>query len=399
MFFIEKNAMFFLFYRKYKALLTNKKIILSDFFRKRYRKRLQFSQTFAKINKLNIIFAFEKIDDTIMKHVTITRIAEELNISVSSVSRALRGDDFNVNKETKQRILETAERMGYRRSKIAMNLRENRTRTIGIVIPELVTTFYVDFITKVQSMLYEKGFQTSLAICNENPDIERNNLQMMLDNQVEGILISACHNQKNIDVYKDFMSKEIPMVFFDRTIDNLSVPKVKIDDYIKSFFMVEFLIRSGRRQIIHLAGPSFIQNTHERIRAYKDAMEKFNLPVYPEYIINSGVNFEDGEKSMEEFMKKQVPFDAIFCFTEMSALGAKSFLQKLNYSIPKDVSICTVSGTSLSTMVYPRLTVVEQPVKLMAEKSVELIMEKLDNPKALDKEIILEAKMIIREST
>ena len=172
-----------------------------------------------------------------MKHVTITRIAEELNISVSSVSRALRGDDFNVNKETKQRILETAERMGYRRSKIAMNLRENRTRTIGIVIPELVTTFYVDFITKVQSMLYEKGFQTSLAICNENPDIERNNLQMMLDNQVEGILISACHNQKNIDVYKDFMSKEIPMVFFDRTIDNLSVPKVKIDDYIKSFFI------------------------------------------------------------------------------------------------------------------------------------------------------------------
>ena len=98
-------------------------------------------------------------------------------------------------------------------------------------------------------------------------------------------------------------------------------------------------------------------------------------------------------------MKKQIPFDAIFCFTEMAALGAKSFLQKLQYSIPQDVAICCVSGTVLSTLVYPTLTVVEQPVIKMAEKSVELLLEKLENPDAPNRKIVLEAKIIEREST
>ena len=297
------------------------------------------------------------------------------------------------------KILETAKTLGYKRNSVATNLRLNRTRIIGIVVPELVTSFYVNFITRVQSIVYAKGYQVSLSICNEDPDIERKNLQIMMDNQVEGILISACHNTKNIDVYKQLMEQGIPLIFFDRTIDDLSTPKVKIDDYIKSFFLVEYLIRTGRKKIVHLAGPSFIQNTHERIRAYKDAMDKFNLPYEPEFIIDSGVNFEDGEKSMEDFMKKQISFDAIFCFTEMSALGAKSFLQKLRYSIPEDVAICCVSGTILSTLVHPTLTVVEQPIEQMAEKSIELLFEKLSNPDTPDKEIILESKMIIREST
>ena len=331
--------------------------------------------------------------------VTIKDIAKKLGISKSTVSRALSGDCYNVKKETLDKILETAKTLGYKRNSVATNLRLNRTRIIGIVVPELVTSFYVNFITRVQSIVYAKGYQVSLSICNEDPDIERKNLQIMMDNQVEGILISACHNTKNIDVYKQLMEQGIPLIFFDRTIDDLSTPKVKIDDYIKSFFLVEYLIRTGRKKIVHLAGPSFIQNTHERIRAYKDAMDKFNLPYEPEFIIDSGVNFEDGEKSMEDFMKKQISFDAIFCFTEMSALGAKSFLQKLRYSIPEDVAICCVSGTILSTLVHPTLTVVEQPIEQMAEKSIELLFEKLSNPDIPDKEIILESKMIIREST
>ena len=227
--------------------------------------------------------------------VTIKDIAKKLGISKSTVSRALSGDCYNVKKETLDKILETAKILGYKRNSVATNLRLNRTRIIGIVVPELVTSFYVNFITRVQSIVYAKGYQVSLSICNEDPDIERKNLQIMMDNQVEGILISACHNTKNIDVYKQLMEQGIPLIFFDRTIDDLSTPKVKIDDYIKSFFLVEYLIRTGRKKIVHLAGPSFIQNTHERIRAYKDAMDKFNLPYEPEFIIDSGVNFEDGE--------------------------------------------------------------------------------------------------------
>lgn len=335
-----------------------------------------------------------------MKHtVTIKDIAEKTGVSKSTVSRALSGDSYNINEKTRQQILKVADELGYKRNKLAVNFRNNRTKQIGIVVPELITSYFVSFINRVQSILYEKGYQVIISICNENPDIERRNLMVMQDYQVEGILISPCHNKENIDVYKNLMDQGIPMVFFDRTIDDLSVPKVKIDDYIKSFFMVEYLIRSGKKRIIHLAGPSFIQNTWERLRAYKDAMSKFGLTVEPEFIVQSGVNYEDGERSMEEFMKKQISFDAIFCFTEMVALGAKSFLQKLHYSIPEDVAICTMSGTILSTLVYPTLTVVEQPVELMAEKSVDLLLEKIENMDIPNQTIILESRMIVRDST
>lgn len=334
-----------------------------------------------------------------MKHITITDIAKELNISVSTVSRALRGDDYNVSKETKQLILETAKRMGYRRNELAVNLRKQNTRTIGIIVPEMVTPFYMNFITYAQEYLNNEGYRVTLAQSHEDSDSERANLQMMEDYRVEGIILSTCHNQKNLDIYENLIEKGIPLVFVDRTIENFPAPQVKIDDYIKAFFMVEHLIRLGRKQIVHLAGPSYIRNSLDRKKAYKDALEKFNIPFNPALLIDSGVDFEDGEKSMEQFIQKNIPFDAVFCFTEMSALGAKSYLQKHHYSIPENVAVCCISGTTLSTLVHPTITAVEQPVKLMAEKSVELLIEKLANPNTPNKEIVLEAKMIVRNST
>lgn len=334
-----------------------------------------------------------------MKHVTIVDIANELNVSVSAVSRALRDDDYNVNKETKQKILEAAKRMGYKRNELAVNLRKQNTRTIGIIVPEMVTPFYMNFITCAQEFLNNEGYRVMLAQSHEDADTEKANLQMMEDYRVEGIIISACHNKKNIAIYKDLLEKGTPLVFIDRTIEDLSVPKVRINDYMKAFFMVEHLVRLGKRKIVHLAGPSYIRNSSDRKKAYKDVLEKFQIPFDSEYLMDSGVNYEDGERSMEAFIQKKIPFDAVFCFTEMSAFGAKSCLQKHLYSIPEDVAICCISGTTLSTLVHPTMTAVEQPVKLMAKTSVELMIEKLSNPQAPDKEIVLEAEIIIREST
>lgn len=334
-----------------------------------------------------------------MKYATILDIARELGISKSTVSRALRGDDRNVNKETKKKIVETAEKMGYKRNELAVNLRKQSTRTIGIVVPEMVTPFYMNFITDAQQLLNKRGYRVTLAQSHEDPEAERANLHMLEDYRVEGILISACHNRKNLDVYRQLMDKGIPLVFFDRTIADISAPKVKIDDYAKAFFVVEHLIRSGRKKIVHLAGPAYIENARERKKGYRDALEKFHIPYNPEYGVEAGVNFADGEKAVEELIRKKMPFDAIFSFTEMSALGAKHCLQKLHYAIPEDVSMACISGTELCRLVHPSLTTVEQPVKQMAEAASRLMVEKIENPVIPDETIVVNARMIIREST
>lgn len=163
-----------------------------------------------------------------MKYTTIIDIAQALGISKSTVSRALRGDKQNVSKETRERILAMAKKMGYTRNELAVNLRKQSTRTIGIVVPEMLTPFYMNFITYAQQELNRQGYRVTLAQSHENPNAELANLQMFEDYRVEGILISVCHTEKNLATYQRIMKKGIPMVFFDRTLSSLPISKVKI---------------------------------------------------------------------------------------------------------------------------------------------------------------------------
>lgn len=334
-----------------------------------------------------------------MKYITIIDIARELGISKSTVSRALRGDDRNVSKETKQKILDMAERMNYKRNELAVNFRLQSTRTIGIVVPEMVTPFFMNFITCAQQLLNDQGYRVTLAQSHEDPEAERMNLQMFEDYRVEGILISVCHNQKNLDVYHRLISKGIPLVFFDRTIADFPASSVRINDYLKAFFLVEHLIGKNRRHIIHLAGPSYIQNAVERKKGYKDALAKFHIPYNEDNVIEAGVNFDDGKKAMERLIQRNMPMDAVFGFTEMSTLGAKSCLQTHAFAIPSDMAVCCISGTALCKLVHPAVTAVEQPVIQMAEEASRLLIEKLNDPSIPDETVILDAEMRIREST
>jgi len=334
-----------------------------------------------------------------MKHITINDLAQRLGISKSTVSRALGGDDKNIKKETKEKILELSKELGYHKNELAVNLRMKSTYTIGIVVPEMLTPFYMNFITYAQNELKKGGFRVIIAQSNEDPEAERSSLQMLEGYRVDGVLLSVCHNKKNIEYYKQLEKNDIPIVFFDRTITDIPSFQVKIDDYQSSYFMVEHLIRNGRKKIIFLAGPSYIQNSTDRERGYKRAVEKFNLNLGEEYVLKAGLNVEDGEKAMTKILEKNISFDAIFCFTELVALGAKNILQINNIKIPDEVAICCISGTKLCSIIHPKISAVEQPVIQMAEIASQLIMERLSNKKIAEKTITLQAEMILREST
>lgn len=333
-----------------------------------------------------------------MKYVTIIDIANELGISKSTVSRALSGDTTNVKPDTLQLVLATAERMGYQRNEMAVNLRKQSTKTIGIIIPEVVTSFFMRFIQIVQSQLNLADYRLLIAASNEDPELERQNLLMFEQCRVEGIIISPCHNRKNIDLFKQVISHGTPIVFFDRTVDGIDASQVCIDDYIQAFFMVEELIRSGCRRIVHLAGPSYICNGVGRLRGYRDALEKFHLDYDPHLVIQGGLDHDSGAHAMAAFLAKGIDFDAVFGFTETSTIGAKSVLQKLHYNIPDDVALCCMSGTTLCTLVYPTISAVEQPVERMATEVCRLLLQKIRQPESVPEKVVLRGEMIIRGS-
>lgn len=332
------------------------------------------------------------------KYVTILDIARELGISKSTVSRALSGDTSNVKAATIEKILETARRMGYHRNELAVNLRKQSTHNIGIIIPEIITSFYMNFVNHVQSILRTEGYKVIISVSNESPEQERENIQMLEQIRVDGILMSVCNKDKNQDIYDKVIERGIPIVFFDRTLERKQASQVRMDDNIMSFFMVEALIDQGRKHIVHIPGPSYIRNGYDRLVGYREALEKHLIKYDSNYVLTPALSADEGAKVMEDFLQRHITFDAVFGFTETALLGAKTTLQKHGFRIPEDVALCCMSGTALSTLVHPTITAVEQPVEEMAKEACRLLLAHLQDANQPTEDIVLRGETIFRES-
>ena len=303
-----------------------------------------------------------------MKHVTIKDIAHYLSISVSTVSRAL-VNDKNIRRETKEKVLEAAKTLGYKPNPVATNLKFGHTNTVGVIVPEMVTPFASRVVNGIQEVLYANGIKVIIAESGEDPEKEKENLQLMERFMVDGIIISLCSYKRNREEYLRLQQAEMPMVFYDRIPYGLDVPQVIVDDYMKAFFLVERLIRSGRKRIVHLQGPDDVYNSIERARGYKDALSKFNIFPDEDMLVKTGLTFEDGKNVADRLVEKNISFDAVF------------------------------AGTELSTIVYPKLTTVEPPLLQMGRTAAELILEKIKNPSSPNRSVVLNAEIRMRAST
>lgn len=182
-----------------------------------------------------------------MKHVTIKDIARSLCISVSTVSRALT-DDKNIRKETRDMVVEEAKRLGYKRNPVAMNLKMGRTNTIGVIVPEMHTPYAATVINGIHEVLYKQNQKVMIAESDENAERELENLKMMEQFMVDGLIVSLCSYRKNIEEYRKLAEDGMAIVFYDRIPHGLDMPQVLVDDNVDSYFMVEHLIRLGRKR-------------------------------------------------------------------------------------------------------------------------------------------------------
>lgn len=333
-----------------------------------------------------------------MKHVTIKDIARSLCISVSTVSRALT-DDKNIRRETREAVLREAERLGYRRNPVAMNLKMGRTNTIGVIVPEMHTPYASQVVAGIQSVLYKNNQKVMIAESDENPDRERESLQMMEEFMVDGLIVSLCSYKHNIETYRRLANEGVAIVFYDRIPHGMDdMPQVMVDDNNDSYFMAEHLIRLGCRRIAYLYGPDDVYNAVERGRGYREAMEKFQI-YDPRLIVKTGMTFADGAAAVDSLVRQGIEFDAVYAFTDTLAIGAMNRLREKGRCIPEDVAVAGFSGTELSTIVFPQLTTVEPPLTEMGQRAAELVLKKVRNPEAENRKIVLRTEMKCRAST
>ena len=333
-----------------------------------------------------------------MKHVTIKDIAKQLIVSVSTVSRALNNDP-NIRKETRDLIIETAQRMGYRRNPVAMNLKNGYTKTIGVLVPEMTTPYAARVIEGIQHVCYANNYKVLIASASEDWEKERSNLEIMKQFMIDGIIVCSCDYHKNTELFKEIIDSGVPVVFYDRIPYGINAPQVIIDDETKAFFLVEHLIKNGCKHIAYIGADSnMVYNTVLRRRGYRDALERYGLAYNPEIDIEAdGLSYGSGAAAVDRILN--LKFDAIFAFTDTLAIGAMNRLKSLGRRIPKDVAVAGFSGTEISTIVSPQLTTVEPLQFEMGKRAAELVIKHINQQDDSVEKIYVDATITYRDST
>lgn len=333
------------------------------------------------------------------RHVTIKDIARELGISKSTVSRAL-ADRFDVKPETRQAVLEMAQKLKYRPNVMALNFMHQQTKIIGVVVPEFLNSFFPRMIIEIQRVCEQQGYHVLITQSNENPADELKNLNIMRSAMVDGLIVSVVHRNRNIEHFKQLQEDGIPIVFVNRASDLSDATLVTVDDEKMAFFAVEHLIYGGRRRILHLTGPADLKNTQERRTGYRNALSKHRIPVDEELIREGGIERETGYRAMQRYFEGGgiVP-DAVFGFNDPVAIGAMEAIKQAGYRIPQDIAVVGFSESRSALLIDPPLTSVAQPLSELGATAARLLLEKIEHPDTPPKRVVLNASLNIRRSS
>jgi len=340
-----------------------------------------------------------------MKPVTLREIADQLNISVTTVSKALK-DYPDVSKKTKGLVKELAKTLNYRPNAFAVNLRTKESKTIGLIIPEIVHHFFSSVIKGIISQAEKKGYLVIILQSNESYELEKKQLDLLVNKGVDGVLMSLSNETINYKHINNVLDRDIPLVLFDKTAKKLNCSKVIINDMEAAYNATEYLIKSGCKKIAHFRGPLLPLNSIDRFLGYKKALLDNNLPYDPSliYICECGdKSFEEGKKNAQQLLKDHNNVDGIFINTDMVAIGAIAEFNKRSIKIPEQISIIGFSNWFMSSVITPSLTTIDQPGFEMGKKAFKRLYKEIVKIKQKTpfryKTLELPTSLVIRNST
>lgn len=331
---------------------------------------------------------------------TIYDIARELNISKSTVSRALTNHP-EVKAETRKAVLELAEKLDYQRNMLSINLISRKSNLIGIIVPEFNTSFFPQVVIGAQEMASKFGYNIIVSQSNEKFETEVENTKVMLSSQVDGILVSITKETRSFEHLKVFQRKGIPIVLFNRVCDEMIVPKVVINDYEAAFGAVEHLIQTGKRRIAHLAGPDSLITSRKRLKGYLDALKKYKIPMDESLIIPYDLTLGKVKIYVRHLMELKHRPDGLFVVNDPAAIEAIQTIKKMGIRIPEEIGIVGFSNDYGSELIEPSLSTVAQPQRLMGSTAMQLLLDLMDKEVSQWKAVTktLDSKLIVRNSS
>lgn len=330
------------------------------------------------------------------KRVTIKDLAQELNVSTSTVSRALQ-DHPALKLETRERVKTLAKKWNYQPNTLALDLLRQSSKIIAVIVPEITSHFFSSTIVGIQDVMVSTEFNIMVFISNESYEEEARIIEKLSKIQLAGVLVAPSSETKNFDHFRSLQGNGIPLVIFDRDCEGLEAHKVLVDDYRGAFEAVDYLIKTGCKRIAHITGFSHLSTNSNRLRGYINALKKNGLPVKKEMIIQTeGFNHEDGIVPVETLLKSNNVPDAIFAVNDRLAVSAMRTAKKLDFKIPDDISIIGFDDEPHSSYFTPPLSSVWQPVYSMGMLSVRILLQEIKEESTQFRNEIFKTELVIR---
>ncbi len=311
---------------------------------------------------------------------TLKQIAKELNVSVSTVSKAL-NDSPEISEQTKTKIKEYAKLKNYKPNVIGLNLKNRKTKTIGVIIPNILNSFFAKVFSGIEKVADEKGYNVIMCISNESLEKEAHTLEMLSNGTIDGFILSVseeAQKQNSYDHFKEIINDGTPIVMFDRIAEGIDCDKVIVDDFDSALDSTQRLIDLGCKNIALLSSVDNLSVGKLRFEGYLKALEKNKIPVNTNLIIRTDSE-EDLKGQMEEVFAKN-KIDGIFALEENDSVAALRMGLKKGYKIPEELCIIGFAdGILASRRLSPSLTTVSQHGIEIGEEAAKLLIKRLEN--------------------
>lgn len=316
----------------------------------------------------------------VMRHsYTIKDIAKALNLSASTVSRALR-DSYEISAETKKLVLEYAEKVNYQANPIARSLKERRSYSIGVIVSEIANNFFSQVINGVESIAYDKNYQVIISQSHESANREKLNVEYLSSRSIDGLLIALSSETHDISYLKRLHEQGFPIVFFDRVPNDFDTYKVIVDNKHGAYQATTSLIKKGCHKIAHLANSDNLSITKERLDGYKSALEENNIPFNPalvKYCNYGGLHQEEVDQAVSALAEHQI--DAVFMSGDKLTTGYLQAVKQGGYTAMENIALAGFTNSNVVNIFSSNLLVVRQPAFEMGKIATEHLIKMIES--------------------
>ncbi len=329
------------------------------------------------------------------RKITIKDVAAAAGVSTTTVSHSLTGKR-HVKRETRERVQKAIETLNYKPNVIAQSLKQSRTNTIGVIVPDITNPFFTGLINTIENSANREGFSVILNSYNDEPELEKKCINVLLQKQVDGIILAP--GSGNEDYIRNTLSEEVPTVLMDRTLEGCRSDMVELDNYNASFQAVRYLLDLGHSRIGFIGGFSGISSNREREKGYLDALAMAGQKGSDDYIQRKQARISGGYEGTRELMRRPIPPTALFLGSNTLSLGAIQAMRELSLTCPEDISIISFGDFEWSTAFEPRLTCIHTPVEEMGQRAMKSLIKRIRNPEKEPEIHKIPCTMVLRNS-